>query len=61
MPFDLSSAADYGYDVAAQPDGKIIVAGTARWSGLDHDFAVALLLAGTPILSDGPESGRHAI
>lgn len=37
---DFNGRGDIGWDVAIQPDGKIIVAGTAQTSG-ENDFAVA--------------------
>lgn len=44
IPFDLSGAGnDVAWDLAIQPDGRILVAGEAQYSGGDSDFAVARL------------------
>jgi len=37
---DFGGSSDYGYDVAIQPDGKIIVAGSAYDLVTDEDFAL---------------------
>jgi len=39
-PIGAGSSGDYGYAVAIQSDGKILMAGYAK-NGTDHDFAVA--------------------
>lgn len=36
----LTAYQDVGYSVAIQTDGKILVAGTRYWNGLDYDFAL---------------------
>ncbi|MBK6884945.1 MAG: delta-60 repeat domain-containing protein [Flavobacteriales bacterium] len=40
MTTDFGTGNDYGQSVAIQPDGKIVVAGSANY-GTDRDFALA--------------------
>jgi uncharacterized delta-60 repeat protein len=50
---DFSQTYDYGYGVALQPDGKIVVAGVtdATASGNQNDFAILRIEANCPIIN----------
>lgn len=58
IAFDLGgSEKDFLYDLALQPDGKILLVGAAEWGGGDFDFAIARLLPnGAPDTGFGPYS-----
>jgi len=56
---DFAGGADTAYAVAVQPDGKIVLAGTATVAGSGQDFAVARYLdSGAPDLAFGGGTGK---
>ena len=56
---DFAGGADTAYAVAVQPDGKIVVAGTAAMTGTGQDFAVARYLdSGAPDPTFGQATGK---
>ena len=58
IPYGTGSGGDLVSAVALVPDGRIALAGSTEWNGLDTDFGVALL-ANALIFADGFEYGNR--